>query len=140
MENIKIKVGDYFEIDKKSPYYITQGAHGIGEIVKIDNSVAEVKFFDGFSETYWINDIKYIDKKTYKKPEFLPPTIGADPELELFDEFGIVNASTIVTSRTDCAVGTDGNSQIAELRPTCERDAIKLADNIGVLIKKLKLK
>jgi len=137
---IELKIGDYVELDKKSEYYETQGSHSVGEIVKIDSKTVEVRFFDTYQNSYWVNDLKYIDKKTYKKPDFIAPTIGADPELELFDEFGIVNASNIVTSRTDCAVGTDGNSQIAELRPTCDRDAIKLTDNIGKLIKKLKFK
>jgi len=137
----EFKIEDYVKLSKASPYFKSQGNHEVGTVVNVEpNGIVHIDFFDGYQNIYHINDLELIDKSNYVKPIIPIPTIGTDPELEIYDEFGFINANTILTSRTDVPVGTDGNSNIAEIRPKEGKTALELADNIGDLIKKLKFK
>lgn len=134
------KINDQVRLKSSSPYYQSQGANGIGIITELINSegiqLYRVTFQNGSSYTYLEEDLVSSDEKI-EPNKFVIPTIGCDPELEVFDNYGVIAANTFL-SGTGNQVGVDGNSSIAEVRPTYTDNAIKLTKNIEDTLKKLK--
>jgi len=137
-----IELNKYVKISKSSPFYSTQGLNGVGKVTeRIDNNgtvLNKVTFLNGQILSYLDSDLIVTEYNDKNKPKIIP-TIGMDPELEIFDRWGFIRASNFLSGVND-VVGTDGNSQIAEIRPNYSDNAIKLADNIEKAITKLKFR